>query len=337
MATQTSRGMSLKELEDKASESIVAGGTPSEVFGILMNWFNDQIKADFITQDELLLEGFVSLLQTPFHAGIGTFSLTQVDETFNRWLERDAVEDPAYRRRYLIMQQDVHQLFANGKQHIQALDDFSPSGQYNGQAQNDTLPFLFEQRNDNMRAEGNTGLSNNTGHDASSDAIRHDRSTTEAESIEVVQPDQANIPFDAGTIAPLGTEATHPQDANIGDPTITRGTIITGSSQDSKMTRKASRASRRDHKRKVQHVDPELSALPKNYVCKRCNEPGKMTAVDGARSLLTFSQDIGFNTARQISILVTIKHLTLIIDAITVANGVTISLPCVRKIPTSAR
>ncbi|KAJ3579931.1 hypothetical protein NPX13_g634 [Xylaria arbuscula] len=90
-----------------------------EIFDYAMSWLNEQIKQDTVTQSDEDLGRFVRILHNRNYEYLApiyqlpVFTLEQVDETFRRWLEKDAIDDPAYTRRYLIVQQDVHRLFAS--------------------------------------------------------------------------------------------------------------------------------------------------------------------------------------------------------------------------------
>ncbi|KAF2971073.1 hypothetical protein GQX73_g2525 [Xylaria multiplex] len=107
----TLKDMSIDDLEAKIHECVTADVYQSKIFNILMEWLNEQIKQDVITED--LLERFVNLLHMHDHAEIKPLSLAQVDEVFNEWLRKNTIQSPTYTRRYLIIQQDIHHLFTN--------------------------------------------------------------------------------------------------------------------------------------------------------------------------------------------------------------------------------
>src|SRR5213083_2502011 len=121
-------GMTLKQLQGKLDKLIIAGVSRSGLLSFFMKWFNEQIKQDIFTQEGFLLEEFIGLLLMSNHAEVEPFSLTEIDKVFNQWLEKDANEEPAYRRRYLMIQQEMHRLFSRGSRYTQNLRALSLFG-----------------------------------------------------------------------------------------------------------------------------------------------------------------------------------------------------------------
>ncbi|KAI0458669.1 hypothetical protein F5B21DRAFT_511862 [Xylaria acuta] len=240
-----------------------------------MRWFNEQIKQDIVTQSQHLLKSFVELLHMHNHAEIEPFNLTQVDEVFNGWLEKDAVQNPAYRRRYLITQQDVHLLFPKETRHFQNSGAPSLFDRRRGGGDGHLPALSCEQEDRNVRAEKeNANLRQDTGHGKPPRAAQHSKFPTQADTIEIDKPGHSNELLNTDVILPRHTNDTHSQDADADAATTTlRETIIIDSSPDTEMRPKATRADRRGRKYKV-HDDLEFSTPPKNYICRRCDEPG---------------------------------------------------------------
>ncbi|KAI1820749.1 hypothetical protein F4861DRAFT_39252 [Xylaria intraflava] len=96
------REMSLEDLEAKINSI-----PRSEAFSILMAWLNEQIKHDVISQDEALLERFVKLLHVCYHTDVEDTNLKEMNEALTGWFEENATKHPTYRRRYLILQNEM--------------------------------------------------------------------------------------------------------------------------------------------------------------------------------------------------------------------------------------
>ncbi|KAI1755169.1 hypothetical protein F4782DRAFT_527893 [Xylaria castorea] len=267
-------GMSLKELEAKINEGALANVSRSKLFDLLMSWFNEQIKQDIVTQSQHLLQDFVKLLHMHSHAETEPFNLTQVDEVFDRWLEEDAVQNPAYRRRYLITQQDVHLLFSKETRQFQDLAAPSLFDRQQGGVESHSPALSCEQDNDVKAEKENTNLRQHIGHGTPPHAAQHSKFPAKAEIINVDKPGPSNELPNKDTILSQHPNDTHSQEPDA-DVTITtfRETIVIDSSPDVKMRRTVTRADCRGRKYKV-HDDLELSTPPKNYICRRCHEPG---------------------------------------------------------------
>ncbi|KAJ8129354.1 hypothetical protein O1611_g4278 [Lasiodiplodia mahajangana] len=269
--TEMLQGMSLKELEDVIKERTMTRVSRSELFSIIMGWFNEQIKQDAITQDEYLLKAFVKLLQMRNHAEIQPFSLIQVDEVFNEWLEKDAVHSPAYRRRYLITQQDVHRLFAKGGQRPQFLGPALSLEPQNRSRESHSPALSCGGGDSNARAkQKSTNLLQNTDHETHLHTTCHSISSSQPK-IDGID-EQSNCFKNTDAIHSQQSNDAHLQDANADD------TIITQESRepplDTKMPQKPTQASCRGRKSKVHNDVSEFTTPPKNYVCRRCHEPG---------------------------------------------------------------
>ncbi|KAI8950940.1 hypothetical protein F4801DRAFT_589989 [Xylaria longipes] len=236
-----------------------------------MTWFNEQIQQDIITQRRHLLESFVELLHMHSHAEIEPFNLTQIDEVFNEWLEKDAVQNPAYRRRYLITQQDVHLLFSKKPRQLQNSGAPSLFDRQHGGGESHSPALSCEQEDKNVRAEKEkANLRRNTGHGTPQRAAI----PTEAKLIEIEKAGHFNEFLNTDAILSQRLNDTRSQDTDADDGiTMLRETIVIDSSPDAEMRRTATRAGRPGRKYKV-FEDLELSTPPKNYICRRCHEPG---------------------------------------------------------------
>ncbi|KAI0543040.1 hypothetical protein GGR58DRAFT_519242 [Xylaria digitata] len=215
----TLKDMPINDLEAKIHECVIANINRLEIFNILMEWLNEQIKQDVIT--EYLLERFVNLLHMHDYAEIKSFSLAQVDEVFNQWLRENTIQSPAYTRRYLIIQQDMHHLFTN------------------------------------KRAQQSMSLAR-------------------AETVEIDKSNRSHNSTYMRVALPRQLSDTHLQDAGEDDVTTAQETIVISSSPDTKMSRKSTRTNRRRRKHKSSNDTPDPFTLPKNYICKRCDEPGHL-------------------------------------------------------------
>ncbi|KAI1744197.1 hypothetical protein F4680DRAFT_284521 [Xylaria scruposa] len=262
------RDMSLKELEVKIHEGDLSR---SDLFDILMNWFNEQIKQDIVTQSQHILRDFVELLHMHGHADIEPFNLTHVDEVFDKWLEEDAVQNQAYRRRYLITQQDVHLLFSKESRHVQDSTALSPIECRHDGEDSHSLALSCEREYDNGKAEkASADLRHCTGHSTPPRAAQHSEFSGKAEIIEIDKPGPSNEFSNRDTGVTMDPNDTHVQDP---DADAVRENIVIDSSSDAEMRRTAMRADRRGRKYKV-HDDLEFSTPPKNYVCRRCQKSG---------------------------------------------------------------
>ncbi|KAJ2988405.1 hypothetical protein NUW58_g3992 [Xylaria curta] len=253
--TKVLQGMPLKELEVQIRESLVANITRSDIFSVLMKWLNEQIKQDGITQSGHLLEGFVSLLRMNNHADIEPFKLAHIDEAFNEWLEKDAVQNPAYRRR--AYGHPLRLLTNEGGRDRSPALSCEQGVNYEGS----------ERRNIDKRRE--------TNHGTLLCASQWSDSPTEAEIIKDGKLSQfiELTNTDAGFSQYL--KSPDSQGTNTDDVITTQDIIVTDSSSlDAKMWRASTRKGHRGHKHKVYDVGQGVSSPPDNYICRRCLKPG---------------------------------------------------------------
>ncbi|KAI1119612.1 hypothetical protein F5Y14DRAFT_9430 [Nemania sp. NC0429] len=238
-----------------------------------MSWLNEQIKKDTVTQDESLLEGFVKLLHLRNYTEIDSFSLEQVDEVFNRWLDKEAIQNPTYRRRFLIAQQDVQRLFFEARQQTHNLGFASMPGPESGWGENHLLALLCEQIDDGVKTgEESTNLQRNASHEMSSSATQNSRSRGGDRLVN--SSDQLNRCIDAGAAPSRHSSDVHSPATNMDDlDTKPEGTLKT-SPPDRKMPQNCKGAGRRPRKDKARNDVTEFFPPPRNYICKRCHEPG---------------------------------------------------------------
>lgn len=280
------RNMSLEEVQVQIYKRAVANVTRPELFGILMSWLNEQIKQDIITQNESLLEGFVKLLHLRNYTEIDSFSLEQVDEVFNGWLDKEAIQNPTYMRRFLITQQDVQRLFYEAKQHDQNPEDFSLSDLQPEQGGTHLLATLCKRKDGDIKTrKESTNLQQDGSHGMSLSATRDSRFVAKVELVGVDKFDQLDGLTDTSAAPSQWPSDAQSQDTDTDNTSNKKeGNLIT-SPRNTKMPRKSKRTSRRGRKCKAHSDVLEFSALPRNYICKRCHEPGTMTRLAAANSL----------------------------------------------------
>ncbi|KAI1430166.1 hypothetical protein F5Y12DRAFT_781404 [Xylaria sp. FL1777] len=236
-----------------------------------MTWLNEQIQQDTITQNEDLLGGFVELLHMRNHTEVEPFTQTQVDEVFNRWLEKDDIQNSIYMRRYLITRQDLHRLFAEERRCLRNPGVSSPCDHQHRPNESHSLALLYRQKDNSAGAEKeDTNLLRTP-----VSAAQPSRSSTKVDVVGIVDPDQSDGFKHMRNFLPPQPSGTHSQDSDADNAITTREAIVMGSSSDVKMSRKSKRPSRRGRKHNKMSSDAiEVSVPPKNYICKRCNEPG---------------------------------------------------------------
>ncbi|KAI1126114.1 hypothetical protein F5Y10DRAFT_279031 [Nemania abortiva] len=234
-----------------------------------MGWFNEQIKQDTITQEARLLEGFVKLLRMQNHAEIEPFNLAQVDEVFNEWLEKDAIQEPAYRRRYLITQQDVHHIFAEKQRRFQYPGSLSIFEPQNGRREGHSLVLSREQGDGSMRTEKEkTNLLQDTDHETPPNTTRYSRSSSKVEIDRATKLEQSDCIANTDGILSQPSNAAKSQDNDADD------VFLTEPPSDTRMSQKSTRAGYRGRKYKVHDDVSEFTTPPENYICRRCHEPG---------------------------------------------------------------
>lgn len=193
-----------------------------------MRWLNEHIKQDTITQNEEDLSIFVGMLHNrncqymAHYIQLPVFTLEQVDEAFRGWLKKDAVDDPAYTRRYLITQQDVHRMFTN-------------------------------------QAEKNR------------------KCLTDNEVAEIDKPNSPKGTKPTEKLLTEGQSGTSPHGAEPNTLIGTQEITSIYSSPREERSPSSTITLRRGRETTVGSESPEPSLLPKKYVCKRCDKPGKIS------------------------------------------------------------
>ncbi|KAI0423172.1 hypothetical protein F5X98DRAFT_382468 [Xylaria grammica] len=238
-----------------------------------MPWFNEQIKQDAINQSKYPLECFVKLLHMYNHTGIEPFSLTQVDEVLNGWLKKGTIHNSTYRRRYLIIQQDLHHLFANERRNSQNPGASSPFDCHHGPKEIHSPGLSFKQEDNGMKREKeDTVLPHDMDHSTRISAAGQFISLTSAGTVEIDKPVQPPDMEHMDVVSPQLPSDTQSQDAGADAVIMALETTVIDSSSGAKMSRKSTR--NRGRKPKFHRDAPEPSSPPKNYICKRCNKPG---------------------------------------------------------------
>lgn len=271
--TELLRNLSLEDLQVLIYKKAVANVTKSELFDILMSWLNEQIKQDTVTQNESLLAGFVKLLHLRKYTEIESFSLGQVDEVFNEWLYKETIQNPMYRRRFLITQQDIRRIFSEAEQHTRNLETFSLPSPQLGQGENYLVAPLCGRKDDGIKVgEESTNLQQDASYDMSLSAT-HDY-TSEVKVWFVDKLNQFDGFTDISAAPSQRSSDAHSQGTDADDMNTKRESTLINSPRDTKMPQKLKRVGRRGRKCKAHRDVPESSGLPKNYICKRCHEPG---------------------------------------------------------------
>ncbi|RYP90861.1 hypothetical protein DL770_002999 [Monosporascus sp. CRB-9-2] len=114
LAIERLEEISLDELATKINTAFPDKVEKSQALHLLMRWLHEQIKRDNIIDQGSLLPDFVSLL-TCGTLQVGIFRKEEVDQAFEEWQRKDAEENPANRRRYLMAQAEIQHLFEQTK------------------------------------------------------------------------------------------------------------------------------------------------------------------------------------------------------------------------------
>ncbi|KAK5628311.1 hypothetical protein RRF57_004026 [Xylaria bambusicola] len=265
------QNMSVYDLEIKIHNSIHANVPRSEIFDALMTWLNEQIKQDIITQNEEIIHHFVRVLHMRNYAKFDAFPLQQVDEVFMGWLEQDAVDDPAYTRRYLITRQDVHRFFVHERQYAwdpdsKPREDHPP-----------VLPSRRKRKKKKTRAKKDDNLQHDLDGNMSENAPQ---SYTPIIGIEIAKCFEANQPEEGvkhtGVVFVQKPSDTYPQCADTDTLTDTRETIQMDCFPIADFSRKPTTTATPARDKIVGSESPEPFARMNNYICDRCNKPGHL-------------------------------------------------------------
>ncbi|KAI0969899.1 hypothetical protein F4678DRAFT_480664 [Xylaria arbuscula] len=255
--TAISQDISLDDLEIRLYRDIETSALRSELFDTLMTWLNGQIKQDIITKSERLLARFVRLLHVCNQAETELSVPTKVDEVFNEWLEKDSIQNPAYRRRYLIIQQDVHRLLSEETRGSQISGAFSLSSDRGRAKENHPPALSLRQKHNSTRVENeDTKLQHDTGYEMATSAAHRPKYSVKVEKVAI---DKSERPggFKHKREFSRQSDDSHSQDIDREDMAITREDITRDSG--TKISRSSMRTSRRSR-----------------YICKRCDESGHM-------------------------------------------------------------
>ncbi|KAI1351420.1 hypothetical protein F5Y01DRAFT_304716 [Xylaria sp. FL0043] len=240
-----------------------------------MGWLKQQIRQDNDTQSERFLRRFVNLMHMRNYTEVEPFTLSQVDEVFNTWLEKEAIQNPAYRRRYLMTQQDLHRLFAEEEQCLPGPGTFSQSGQQLRPKENNSPALPQSPKSSTVGAEKeDTSMLQPTGHHTPMSTDNQPESSENVERIGIGK-------LDGSDRSPHGVDYLSRQQSDIhsqsGDAeavTVARETAIVDSSPDTELSRSSMETNRRGQRPNLLNDYSESFISRKTYVCKRCNKPG---------------------------------------------------------------
>ncbi|RYP71528.1 hypothetical protein DL769_004682 [Monosporascus sp. CRB-8-3] len=290
--------ISLDELAIKINTAFPDKIGKSQALHLLMGWLHEQIKRDKIIEQGSLLPNFVSLLMCGT-LQTGSFRKEEVDQAFEEWQGKDAEENPANRRRYLMAQAEIQQLFEDAKrggfitlkttshpqesprQHmhksraalLQKPPIQSPLGDITNKERESRTPGWGErQTGSNVIPLGQRSAPN---------------ASSKREIIEI--EDDEEEPLHTLSIHSRGNPSAHQSeatdtllDSDADEVTITHEAILLDSPEGMPRTSDASNASsssRMKHNPKEYYArfgrPPNFSVPPPaNYVCKRCDKPG---------------------------------------------------------------
>ncbi|KAI0525981.1 hypothetical protein F5B22DRAFT_588550 [Xylaria bambusicola] len=261
------QNMSVYDLEIKIHDSIHANVPRSEIFDALMTWLNEQIKQDIITQTEEIIHHFVRVLHMRNYARFSAFTLQQVDEVFMRWLEHDAIDNPAYTRRYLITQQDVHRLFAHERQYAWDPDS---------KPKEDHLPVLSSRKKGKKtRVKKYDNLLHDLDVNKSENAPQSYTPLAGIETAEI-EVSQSKGFKHTKVVSARKSSVTFSQCAEAGGSINTRDTIPMDCFPVAEFSPNSTTIASRGRERLVCSESPETFSQLKDYICDRCNKPGHL-------------------------------------------------------------
>ncbi|KAI0010971.1 hypothetical protein F4779DRAFT_616038 [Xylariaceae sp. FL0662B] len=299
--------LTLKELENKLNNVSPEQIYRPQVLETLMGWLHEQIKEDTIMQQKSLLPDFMNLLTMQNRLPVVPFNESEVGQIFKEWQIKDAVENPANRRRYLIAHSEIQRLFqedgSGSDQENRRFSLKSPS-----QSQHEGLSALpNEDFGTGVLADiGNKtskhtnlagGKRNKTGANeiplgkrkslrgiAEQEAIKFDEygkslavppvpdtiPTTQKKGLPLRDSDSAGATTIGETDALDVTAESMPQSLEMGKPSASSRKHFHG----------------RKHQSSTGGFDFSRPTPP-GYVCKRCGRPGKDTGFSSAQQTWT--------------------------------------------------
>ncbi|KAI0478510.1 hypothetical protein GGR56DRAFT_325409 [Xylariaceae sp. FL0804] len=101
---------SLSRLRERVEHILASRGSRFRTLDMLMEWLKEQIREETLSQDVTIMQEFSVLLRVSQGVDDPNFLEEFVDKAFRDSLEKDAAQNPAYRRRCLMYQQDIRQM-----------------------------------------------------------------------------------------------------------------------------------------------------------------------------------------------------------------------------------
>ncbi|KAI1081830.1 hypothetical protein F5B20DRAFT_579154 [Whalleya microplaca] len=108
--------LTLKELKAKLNDVSARKLTRPQILETLMRWLHEQIKKDAVMQEKSLLPDFMDLLMTRSNLELDKpFNEKEICQVFKEWQIKDAAENPANRRRYLMAHSEIQHFFQRAR------------------------------------------------------------------------------------------------------------------------------------------------------------------------------------------------------------------------------
>lgn len=254
----------LQDLASKIDHAAPDKITRTQVLMVLLGWLHEQIKGDNVLQHNTLFPDFVKLLRTGGTRQVCRYSKEEIMSGFQVWQNLDAVKNPTNRRRYLMAESELQQLFdestsghitskeprkqKHSAAYIQPSAFQEPLGNIVNRKQTGANTCPLGQRHAPSNSKGDTG-----GIDDKDYQYNHPYTTTEKNTSGYLPLGDAYVPLD-----PVTDELTSVQEAALQKPAeempwteSSKGPVYGG------------------------HGDISFLAPPSaNYICNRCNKRG---------------------------------------------------------------
>ncbi|KAI1636529.1 hypothetical protein F4809DRAFT_662308 [Biscogniauxia mediterranea] len=309
--------MSCNDLGDRIKQASSKKVPRRHILATLMGWLHEKIKEDIVTQQPSMLQDFVDLLTMPDALGIMPFSQSEINLAFSEWKERDAKQNPANRRRYLMARLDLNKLLERARSGSQ-LENNPPSSGSPGQAESgECLAFSCNTTPSPFMSEAQDKESNDyelkvgkkkTGANVIPLGTRKPlRAATNQEVIDICDDDDS----DQQTDAPASSGS------DLDEVKITRETILLDSTPEKMIKNSERRRSSKQRYSLKHHVGNGSNFSippPVNYVCNRCSKPGSVNGLPLDRKLP--SREITTNGALRVPWTDTAKVAMTSIDQI---------------------
>ncbi|KAI0132101.1 hypothetical protein BJ170DRAFT_718015 [Xylariales sp. AK1849] len=103
---------SLSELESKADRYVGIKISKQQVLNTYLGWLREQLVQDMFIKEDSLLETWTKSLRSR------GFDREHIQRSFNDWQRRAAQDDPSTRRRFLMVEEELHHIFNPPRQDI---------------------------------------------------------------------------------------------------------------------------------------------------------------------------------------------------------------------------